>query len=73
MNLIPSLKNAELIANEYNISIIRPKYFAAESSCENEDDGYKEAWKKCRFLWDYAILGIDGIEPCGSYNKKIEF
>jgi MoaA/NifB/PqqE/SkfB family radical SAM enzyme len=66
------LQKAEVLAKEYNISLIIPAYFSSESNCNEKDNGNTEAWKNCRFLWNHAILGIEGIEPCGSY-KKIDF
>ncbi len=66
------LQKSEVLAKEYNISLSIPKYFDTESSGEEENHGHKEAWKNCRFLWNHAILGVEGIEPCGAY-KKIDF
>ncbi len=66
------LQKTETLAKEYNIALIIPEYFTTETSDEKETNGHKEAWKKCRFLWNYAILGIEGIEPCMMF-KKIDF
>ncbi|MCP4267818.1 MAG: radical SAM protein [Candidatus Brocadiaceae bacterium] len=63
------LQKAEVLAKEYNIKLIIPKYFTAESNCDEGNNEHKEAWKNCRFLWNHAILGIEGIEPCGSYKN----
>ncbi|KHE91511.1 MAG: radical SAM protein [Candidatus Scalindua rubra] len=66
------LQKAEVLAKEYDIKLIIPRYFTAESSCDEGNNGHKEAWKNCRFLWNHAILGVEGIEPCGSY-KNMDF
>ncbi len=66
------LQKAEVLANEYNIKLIIPKYFSSESNCNKGNYGDGEAWKNCRFLWNHAILGVEGIEPCGSY-KNMDF
>ena len=67
-----SLQNTEILANRYNISLIRPEYFSLESNCKEKTSENVEAWKKCRFLWNHAILGLEGIEPCSS-NSEIDF
>ncbi len=66
------LQKTEILANRYNISLIIPEYFSSESNCKEKNNGNIEPWKKCRFLWDHAILGIEGIEPCSS-NKEVDF
>ncbi len=66
------LQKAEVLAKEYGISLIIPNYFTTESCCAEDNVEHEEAWKKCRFLWNHAILGVEGIEPCGSY-KEIDF
>ncbi len=63
------LREAAILANENSISFIKPEYFFSESNCNEENSGNIEAWKKCRFLWNYAILGIDGILPCCTIDK----
>lgn len=66
------LQNAEVLAKEHNISLIRPECFSSESNCKEKINENIEAWKKCRFLWNHAILMIDGIMPCSS-NTEIDF
>ncbi len=63
------LQEAEIRAKEYGISLIIPEYFTTESCWPKDNVEHKEAWKKCRFIWNHAILGVEGIEPCGSYNE----
>jgi MoaA/NifB/PqqE/SkfB family radical SAM enzyme len=66
------LQKAEMLASIYKISLIRPESFTLESNTKEKTNENMEAWKKCRFLWNYAILGIDGIMPCPS-NEEIDF
>lgn len=65
------LHEASELARRYKIAIIRPESFSLEPDC-NEKRNKTEAWKKCRFLWNHAIVGLRGIEPCSS-NKVIDF
>ncbi len=63
------LKRATELADKYKICWIRPEYFSQVSESQEEKNINIEAWKKCRFLWNHAILGIEGLEPCSSINK----
>ena len=66
------LQKAETVANNYKMPLFKPEYFSVESNSDTENDVSPEAWNKCRFLWNHAILGIDGIMPCPS-NTGINF
>ena len=66
------LLEAEVLAKEHTIKLIIPKYFSDESSFDEGSNRNNEAWKNCRFLWNHAILGVEGIEPCGSF-KNMDF
>lgn len=63
------LQKAKVLAKEYNISLIIPEYFSSESNCIEKNNENIEPWKKCCFLWNQAILGIDGIMPCCTIDK----
>ncbi|MHC4269184.1 MAG: radical SAM/SPASM domain-containing protein [Planctomycetota bacterium] len=66
------LQKAEILANINNVLLIRPEYFSSDYNCKDNNNENIEAWKKCRFLWNHAILGIEGIQPCSS-NIEIDF
>ncbi len=67
------LQKAEELAKRYKISFIGPVCFSLGSDCNEKRDKI-EAWKWCRFLWNYAILGMDGIIPCsGNCNIQLDF
>lgn len=65
------LQKAVELANRHKISLIIPEYFSTESNCRDKSNK-REAWKKCRFLWNHAILEIESIIPCSS-NIEIDF
>ncbi len=66
------LQQAEKVADINKMLLIKPEYFSPECNGEEKNNRNPEAWNKCRFLWNYAILGIDGIMPCTS-NTGIDF
>lgn len=66
------LQKAETVANIYKMPLIKPDYFSSETNSDEKNSRKKEAWKKCRFLWNHAILCIDNIMPCSS-NAEIDF
>lgn len=66
------LQKAEEVAKRDQISLVRPANFSLESDGGDKRETI-ESWKACRFLWNYAILGVEGIVPCsGSGELKFD-
>jgi MoaA/NifB/PqqE/SkfB family radical SAM enzyme len=66
------LKKATELADMYEICLLKPEYFSAES--DYKENGNKlEAWRRCRFLWNRAVLGIEGIIPCSGNSFEMDF
>ena len=67
------LDKAKDIAQRRSISLIAPSPFINCSNGNNTKGDHPEAWRICRFLWNYVIIGMNGkFSCCGGLDYDFE-
>lgn len=67
------LKEAKKVAEKNNINLLIPPFFSMNSQSEPHKTESVEGWKRCRFLWNHAILSTESFMPCGSLGVIDDF
>ncbi len=58
------LKQSGELGKKLGLELSLPEPYSLDSKSCSHKSGDDDAWKQCRWLWQNALLTLDGLKPC---------